>query len=100
MTADELRVILKWERARMSKIAADLAALRAAAVQSQAEAEVHEEGRINCLMRRLECLQQEKGRLIVELEQEEEMVRVSMHGLFVVSFNVANSSCCLIHVCS
>lgn len=80
MTADELRVVLKRERTRMSKFAADLTALRAAAVQSQAEAEVHEEGRINCLMRRLEGLQQEKGRLIVELEQEEEMVRASMCG--------------------
>ena len=74
MTADELRAVLKRERVRMSKIQADLAAMRAAAVQSQAEAEVHEEGRINSLMRRVECLQQEKGRIIVELEREEEMV--------------------------
>lgn len=76
MTADELRAVLKRERARMSKISADLAALRSAAVQSQAEAEAHEEGRINHLMRRVECLQQEKGRIIVELEREEEMVRL------------------------
>jgi hypothetical protein len=75
MTADELRLVLKQERIRMSKIQADLAAMRAAAVQCQAEAEVHEEGRINNLMRRVECLQQEKGRIIVELEREEEMVR-------------------------
>lgn len=76
MTADELRIVLKRERTRMSKIQADLAAMRAAAVQSQAEAEVHEEGRINNLMRRVECLQKEKGRIIVELEREEEMVRL------------------------
>jgi len=74
MDADELRAVLKRERIRMSKIQADLAALRAAAVQSQAEAEVHEEGRINNLMRRVECLQQEKGSIIVELEREEEML--------------------------
>jgi hypothetical protein len=74
MSAEELRMVLKRERTRMSKIQADLAAMRAAAVQSQAEAEVHEEGRINNLMRRVECLQQEKGRIIVELEREEEMV--------------------------
>jgi hypothetical protein len=43
-------------------------------VSSQAEAEAYEEGRINCLMRRLSSLAKEKGRLIVELEQEEEMV--------------------------
>ena len=76
MTADELRAVLKRERSRMSKLSADLAALRSAAVQSQAEAEVHEEGRINHLMRRVECLQQEKGRIILELEREEEMVRL------------------------
>jgi glycyl-tRNA synthetase beta subunit len=75
MTADELKAVLKRERSRMSKISADLAALRSAAGQSQAEAEVHEEGRINNLMRRVECLQQEKGRIILELEREEEMVR-------------------------
>jgi glycyl-tRNA synthetase beta subunit len=79
MTADELKAVLKRERTRMSKIAADLAALRSAAVQSQAEAEAHEEGRINNLMRRVECLQQEKGRIIVELEREEEMVRLCVH---------------------
>jgi hypothetical protein len=36
---------------------------------------VLEEGRVNNLMRRLDVLQQEKGRIIVELEREEEMVR-------------------------
>lgn len=75
MTADELRAVLKKERSRMAKLSADLAAHKSAAVQSQAEAEVLEEGRINCLVRRLENLQKEKGRIIMELEQEEEMVR-------------------------
>jgi predicted exporter len=74
LTADEVRQVLKRERWRMGKLAADLAALRATAVQSQLEAEVLEEGRINHLMRRLDHVQQEKGRLIVELEREEEMV--------------------------
>ena len=74
MTAEELRAVLKRERHRMSRFAADLARLRSAAVQCQAEAEIHEEGRINGLMRRLESLQIEKGRIIVELEREEEMV--------------------------
>ena len=49
MTADELRAVLKDERVRMSRIAAELASLKSNAVQSQLDAEVHEEGRINCL---------------------------------------------------
>jgi hypothetical protein len=75
MGPDELRAVLRRERHRSAKAAADLAALRASSVQSQFEAEVLEEGRINTLMRRLDGLQQEKGRIIVELEREEEMVR-------------------------
>jgi hypothetical protein len=75
MSADELRGVLKRERQRLNKYAADLARLKSAAVQCQAEAEVLEEGRINGLMRRLENLQIEKGRIINELEREEEMVR-------------------------
>lgn len=74
MTAEELRAALKKERAYSCKLAVDLATLKSAAVSSQAEAEAYEEGRINCLMRRLNILAKEKGRLIVELEQEEEMV--------------------------
>ena len=77
---DELRSILKRERYRMAKMAADLASLRATSVQSQFEAEVLEEGRINGLMRRLDVLQQEKGRIILELEREEEMVRMFNQG--------------------
>ena len=69
--------MLKRERQRMFRFVADLAKLRNAAVQCQAEAEIHEEGRINGLMRRLESLQIEKGRIIIELEREEEMVRKS-----------------------
>lgn len=76
MSADELKAVLKKERSRMAKLSADLAAHKSAAVQSQAEAEVLEEGRINGLVRRLETLQKEKGRIIIELEQEEEMVRI------------------------
>lgn len=72
--ADELKHVLKRERNRMAKMAADLAKLKQAAVLCQAEAEIHEEGRINGLMRRLENLQLEKGRIINELEREEEMV--------------------------
>ena len=75
LTAEELRDILKKERHRMGRIAADLAALKATAAQSQLEAEMIEEGHINCLLRRMDDLQQEKGRIIVELEREEEMVR-------------------------
>ena len=74
MTAEELRQVLKRERYRMSRIAGELAKYKALAVQNQADAEVCEEGRINCLMRRLDDLQIEKGRIIVQLEQEEEMV--------------------------
>ena len=54
-------------------------------MQSVAQAEVHEEGRINHLMRRLDTLQAEKGRIIVELEREEEMVR-AVCGFFCVYF--------------
>ncbi len=75
MTGDELRAVLKQERHRMSQLAADLAKHRTMTVQCQLEAEVLEEGRVNGLMRRLEELQLEKGRIIIELEQEEEMVR-------------------------
>jgi hypothetical protein len=77
LDVDALRGILKRERARMCRIAADLAGMKSTAVQSQLEAEVIEEGRINCLMRRLDTVQQEKGRIILELEREEEMVRCS-----------------------
>uniref|UniRef100_A0A7S4JGA6 Uncharacterized protein n=1 Tax=Odontella aurita TaxID=265563 RepID=A0A7S4JGA6_9STRA len=72
--ADQLRVQLKRERAHSAKLAADLAGMWSSAGLSQAEAEVYEEGRINNLMRRLDCLQREKGRIILELEREEEMV--------------------------
>ena len=74
MTAEELRHVLKQERHRSARFAADLAALKQNSVQSQLEAEVIEEGRINGLMRRLDILQQEKGRIIVELEREEELL--------------------------
>lgn len=65
---------LKQERSYSAKLAGELAALRSAAVASHSEAEAHEEGRINGLMRRLDGLQREKGRIIIELEREEEML--------------------------
>ena len=74
MSTEELKSVLRRERIRMSRMAGDLAVLRSNAVQSQAEAEVNEEGRINCLLAHLDGLQQEKGRIILELEREEEMV--------------------------
>ncbi|GKY93054.1 hypothetical protein MPSEU_000273700 [Mayamaea pseudoterrestris] len=74
MSADELRHVLKQERHRTARFAADLVGLRQSSVQSQMEAEVIEEGRINGLVRRLDILQQEKGRIIVELEREEELL--------------------------
>jgi hypothetical protein len=76
MPADELRIVLQQERRRMSGYAADLARLKSAAVLCQAESEIHEERCINGLMRQLDSLQLEKGRIIVELEREEEMVRM------------------------
>lgn len=75
LTADELRAVLRRERHRTGRIAAELAALKASAVHAQLESEMIEEGRINSLMRRLDTLNQEKGRLVNELEREEEMVR-------------------------
>jgi hypothetical protein len=80
MSTDELRLVLQQERRRMSGYAADLARLKSAAVLCQAESEIHEERCINGLMRQLDSLQLEKGRIIVELEREEEMVR--MHGSY------------------
>jgi len=74
MDADGLKTALKRERAHSARLAADLAGLWSSAVQSQADAEVLEEGRINSLMRRMDRLQREKGRIIVELEREEEML--------------------------
>lgn len=78
MDADQLKQALKRERAHSCRLASELAALKSANVKSQAEAEAYEEGRINSLMRRLECLQREKGRIIVELEREEEMLTNSL----------------------
>ena len=75
MDAAGLRLALRRERQHSQRLAGDLAALWSSAVQSQAEAEVNEENRINGLMRRLDRVQREKGRIIVELEREEEMVR-------------------------
>jgi aspartate oxidase len=73
-TVEELKAALKKERQHSKHIVGELAALKSVAVASTLEAEVCEEGRINCLMRRLDILQKEKGRIIVELEREEEMV--------------------------
>jgi hypothetical protein len=95
--AHALRAILKAERKRMAKIAGDLAALQTLAVQWQLEAEVNEEGRINSLWRQMDTLQQEKGRIIVELEQEEEMVSVYCKHFFdFVRFYF----CCRVTSCS
>lgn len=74
LTADAVRIILRQERRRAAKLAADLAAHKASAVQLQLAAEVCEEGRINGLMRQVDNLTHEKERVIVELEREEEMV--------------------------
>ncbi len=67
---------MKRERSRSTKIIGELTLMKSISVASQAEAEVCEEGRINGLMRRVDCLQKEKGRIILELEREEEMVRI------------------------
>ena len=72
--ASQLRLSLKRERAHSLRLTSDLVTLKLLSVKSQAEAEAHEEGLINGLLRRLECLQREKGRIIVELEREEEML--------------------------
>lgn len=74
MDASQLRAILKDERIRMSRIAAELAQIKSTAVSSQLESEACEEGRINLLRRQMENVQQEKGRIILELEREEEML--------------------------
>eukprot|EP00545_Synedropsis_sp_CCMP1620_P003239 CAMPEP_0119006348 /NCGR_PEP_ID=MMETSP1176-20130426/2247_1 /TAXON_ID=265551 /ORGANISM="Synedropsis recta cf, Strain CCMP1620" /LENGTH=282 /DNA_ID=CAMNT_0006958257 /DNA_START=102 /DNA_END=950 /DNA_ORIENTATION=- len=74
MDASQLRTILKDERIRMSRVAAELAQIKSTAVSSQLESEVCEEGRINLMRRQMENVQQEKGRIILELEREEEML--------------------------
>jgi len=73
-TVEEYKAALKKERRYSKNLVGELAALKSVAVTSTLEAEIHEEGRINCLMRRLDGLQKEKGRIIVELEREEEML--------------------------
>lgn len=75
---DQVKQAIKRERSHSCRLVAELATLKSVSVKSQAEAEAYEEGRINCLMRRLECLQREKGRIIVELEREEEMLTNSL----------------------
>jgi Uncharacterized conserved protein H4 (DUF2046). len=75
-TLEEYKTALKRERQHSKHLAMELACLKCVAVTSTLEAEIHEEGRINCLMRRLDGLQKEKGRIILELEREEEMVSV------------------------
>jgi hypothetical protein len=72
--AEKLRAVLREERNRMSRLAAELAQLKSTAAASQRESEVCEEGRINALRRQLDGVYQEKGRIILELEREEEMV--------------------------
>lgn len=74
MDAERLRARLRSERHRMAKYAAELAKHKTLTAHNQLEAEMLEEGRVNGLMRRLEELQTEKGRIINELEREEEMV--------------------------
>ena len=86
LSADELRCILREERLRMSKMASDNARLKVVAVQCTMESEVMEEGRINTLMRRLENLQFEKGRIINELEREEEMVSMLCCKTMIIDF--------------
>merc|ERR1711982_223693 len=78
MDTEQLKQALKRERSHSCRLAAELANLKSLSVKSQAEAEAYEEGRINCLMRRLEGLQREKGRIIIELEREEEMLTNSL----------------------
>lgn len=73
-TLEEYKTALKRERQHSKHLAMELACLKCVAVTSTLEAEIHEEGRINCLMRRLDGLQKEKGRIILELEREEEML--------------------------
>jgi hypothetical protein len=101
MDADQLRAVLKQERHRMSRFAGDLAKLKNTSVIYQAEAEMMEEGRINGLMRRVEALQLEKGRIIVELEQEEEMVRYQpkQNGCLKLSLSIETHPSCLPRLC-
>lgn len=77
MTADELRFILKKERRRMMEFSVDLAKLRSIKAQSQTESEMNEERAINELVRKLDTLKSEKSRLMMELEQEEDSVRLA-----------------------
>ena len=74
LSAEQLRAILKQERHRMAGMARTIADLRFTAVQSQSSAEIFEEGRINCLLGRLETMQTEKGRIVNDFEREEEFI--------------------------
>lgn len=92
MDADALRIQLKRERQHSTRLACDLAALWSSAVQSQANSEIEDESRMNALMRRLENVQREKGKIIVELEREEEMVSQSSSQLRGMSICLMESS--------
>ena len=61
-------------------------------LQSQANSEIEDESRMNALMRRLEKVQREKGKIIVELEREEEMVSQSSSQLCGMSICLMESS--------
>ena len=96
MDADALRIQLKRERQHSTRLACDLAALWSSAVQSQANSEIEDESRMNALMRRLEKVQREKGKIIVELEREEEMVSQSSSQLRGMSVCLMESSLLLL----
>lgn len=56
LSADEIRHILKQERRRMIGLVRTVAQLRATAFQCQVESEIHEEGLMNTLMRKLDMM--------------------------------------------
>lgn len=79
-TLDEFRAALKRERRRSARLAADLAIHRWDAVSVQAAAEVTEESRVNALVRHMTRMKEERSRLIVELEREEECIANRLMG--------------------
>eukprot|EP00957_Ditylum_brightwellii_P003314 251052-Ditylum_brightwellii.AAC.1 len=74
MNAKEVKKALKREWQHSVWLASYLAVLQAENVEGQAEVDIHEEGRINVLMRWLECLQRKKGWILIEFEWDEEIM--------------------------
>jgi hypothetical protein len=88
-SAEEFRRLLKQERHRSIQLQMDLAAAKQHLKQLAQSQEIQQEGRINQLVNRVDQIQQEKERLLVDLQREEEMV--SFLNGFYQAFNATKA---------